>query len=87
MLPGFNHNVGHGGKTYHVQTEDLGTSNPVVVTHLFCGGTVIATARAGYHDSLGAPDVAAHVMSLMQDQHKQMLRRLVSGAYDEVDPR
>ncbi len=87
MLPGFNHNVRHGGKTYHVQTEDLGTSNPVVVTHLFCGGNVVAASRADYRDALGAPDVTARVRSLMQEQHKQMLRRLVSGAYDEVGTR
>ncbi len=86
MLPGFNHNVRHGGKTYHLQTEDLGSSTAAVVTHLFCGGNVVATARSEYRALLAEPDLPRRVRVLMEEQHKQVLRQLVGGAYDEGPP-
>lgn len=84
MVPGFNHNVSRHGKPYHVQTEDLGISNPSIVTHLFTGGAVVATARTSYADLLGARDLPGRVRELMVMQHKQVLRDLVNGAYDAL---
>jgi cation transport regulator ChaB len=83
MVPGFNHNVRRRGKAYHVQTEDLGLANPVLVTHLFSGGDVVATCRSSYADLAGAEDRDRRVRERMEEQHKQVLRNLVNGAYDE----
>jgi hypothetical protein len=85
MLAGFNHNVKHKGKLYHVQTEDSGVANPHVITHLFVGGNILASKRTSYADLVGAGDLAAVVRSIMEQQHKEMLRNLVNGVYDEVD--
>jgi len=82
MIPGFNHNVRRGGRTYHVQTEDLGVSNPVVVTHLFSGGSVMASRKTEYRDLLAEEDLPHRVRLLMQRQHQEMLRTLVEGAFD-----
>ena len=84
MLPGFNHNLRHLGKIYHVQTEDLGASNPVVVTQLFLVGNVLATLRTEYRDLLEQVDVPRRVRALMEEQHKAMMRKVASGAYEEV---
>ncbi|MFL5303468.1 MAG: hypothetical protein ACJ79R_24355 [Anaeromyxobacteraceae bacterium] len=85
MLAGFNHNVKHKGKLYHVQTEDSGVANPHVITHLFVGGNILASKRTSYADLVGAGDLAAVVRPIMEQQHKEMLRNLVNGVYDEVD--
>jgi hypothetical protein len=82
MLPGFNHSVKHHGTVYHVQTEDSGLQHPLVVTHLFLGGNVLATRRTSYAELAGRPDAEARVRKLMQEQHKDMLRQLVRGAFD-----
>jgi hypothetical protein len=82
MLPGFNHSVKHRGTVYHVQTEDSGVRNPLVSTHLFLGGNVLATRRTSYAELVGSPDAEARVRKLMQEQHKDMLRQLVRGAFD-----
>ena len=34
---GFNHNVQHRGRVYHVQTEDSGAEIAAIATHLFAG--------------------------------------------------
>src|SRR5690606_34821597 len=35
MIPGFNHNIKHKGRIFHIQTEDSGPKNPHIITHLF----------------------------------------------------
>jgi hypothetical protein len=85
MLAGFNHNVKHKGKLYHVQTEDSGVANPHVITHLFVGGNILASKRTSYKEHVAADDLAAVVRPIMEQQHKEMLRNLVNGVYDEVD--
>jgi hypothetical protein len=82
MIPGFNHNIVHRGNVYHVQTEDLGLQNPLVSTHLFLGGNVLATRRTSYAEIARHADADARIRKLMQDQHKEMLRQLIRGAFD-----
>jgi hypothetical protein len=85
MLLGFNHNIKHNGKIYHVQTEDSGVSNPHIITHLFVGGNIMATKKTSYADIVSAGNLHEIVKELMQEQHKAMLRNLVSGVYNGID--
>ncbi len=84
-VTGFNHNIKHKGKVYHVQTEDSGVNNPHIITHLFVGGNILASKKKGYADLLSLPNVPEVVRSMMEEQHKQMLRNLINGTYDNVD--
>lgn len=84
-VTGFNHNIKHKGKVYHVQTEDSGVSNPHIITHLFVGGNILATKKASYTDIIKSENLAELVRDMMEEQHKQMLRNLVNGSYDNVD--
>jgi hypothetical protein len=83
MVPGFNHNVKHRGKVYHVQTEDSGLTNPQIVTHLFAGGNILASKKIFYGDIAEAENLVAIVRELMEEQHKDVLRGLVRGVYDD----
>jgi hypothetical protein len=83
-VTGFNHNIKHRDKVYHVQTEDSGLSNPHIITHVFVGGNILATKKSGYGHLVGNAAVAQLVKDLMQEQHKAMLRNLVAGAYDNL---
>ena len=83
MLPGFNTNVRHGGVLFHVQTEDSGRAHPHVITHLYHGGTILASEKRSYADHLEAPDLARRVREVMDAQHHAMLGRLRGGDLDE----
>lgn len=88
MLTGFNTNVRYRGLGFHVQTEDGGRNRPRIVTHLFREGEILATLRTEYGDLLDekdpdSPEVEDAVRELMQEQHKEMLRRLTRGEFDE----
>jgi hypothetical protein len=82
---GFNHNITHAGRVFHVQTEDSGVNNPNITTHLFVGGNILASKKTSYAELVKAENLHELVRQLMEDQHKQMLRNLVSGVYDNLD--
>jgi hypothetical protein len=84
-LLGFNNNVRHRGRIFHIQTEDSGTRTPRIVTHLFAdGGRIIKTIRTDYSEHVDRPDMAAHVRGMMKDQHKAMFTSLRHGELDAL---
>ena len=83
-VTGFNHNIKHKGKVYHVQTEDSGRNNPHIITHLFVGGNILASKKTSYADILNAENLSEVVRELMEEQHKEMLRNLINGVYDNI---
>ena len=84
MLTGFNHNLKYKGKTYHVQTEDGGKDNPVIVTHTFIGGVILDSVRKSYADLVGQEGWQGALRDMMKAQHLEQIRRLFSGAFDAV---
>ncbi len=86
-LVGYNTNVRHRGKLYHIQTEDSGVKRPHVITQLFAdGGRILASEKTSYQEHLDADNLSAIVKSLMQEQHKRVFIALRDGAYDEDVP-
>lgn len=83
MVPGFNTDFKYRGETYHVQTEDNGVGNPVVVTLLYHKGAILASRRTPYRDLVGKPGFEQELMGLMKSQHKDLMRALLAGAYDK----
>jgi hypothetical protein len=83
-LLGYNTNVRHKGKLYHIQTEDSGVNHPHIITHLFAdGGRIIASKKTDYTQYLGSETLPAVVKKLMQEQHKAMFIGLRDCVYDE----
>jgi hypothetical protein len=83
-LLGYNTNVRHKGKLYHIQTEDSGVKHPHIITHLFAdGGRIIASKKTDYAQYLGSENLAEVVKKLMQEQHKAMFIALRDCVYDE----
>lgn len=85
MVPGFNHNIKHKGRVFHIQTEDSGSRNPHIITHLFVGGNILASKKTTYAEIVGQPEFENTVRSMMEEQHKQMLRNLINGVYDATE--
>lgn len=83
MVPGFNTDFKYRGETYHVQTEDNGIGNPVVVTLLYHKGAILASRRTPYQDLVGKPGFEQELMLMMKSQHKDLMRALLAGAYDK----
>jgi len=84
MLTGFNTDFKYKGIVYHVQTEDNGTANPVIVTLLYQGGAILASKKTSYGDILKFDRLESVVKDLMEAQHKQIIRDLISGKFGAV---
>jgi hypothetical protein len=83
MVPGFNTDFKYRGETYHVQTEDNGVGNPVVITLLYHKGAILASRRTPYHDLLAKPGFEHELQGLMKTQHKELMRSLLAGSFDK----
>jgi hypothetical protein len=84
-LLGYNNNVRHRGRIFHIQTEDSGVNSPRIMTHLFAdGGRIVRSTRTDYSEHLEQPDMAAIVKNMMKEQHKAMFVALRSGELDEL---
>src|SRR5258708_1848743 len=75
---GYNHNIQFHGHVFHVQTEDSGAQHARLFTHLFVGGTILASKREQYEPD--TPEDAVRL--LMQRLHKSMIRELKEGVHD-----
>ncbi len=84
-VSGFNHNITHRQRVFHVQTEDSGVNNPTIVTLLYVGGNILAQKKTSYAELVGAPNLVDLVRQRMEEQHKEMLRAVRAGVYDGAD--
>jgi hypothetical protein len=79
MLVGYNTNITYKGNIYHIQTEDSGANNPIIVTLLYSKGAIIASKKTSYTHIVDAPDYKERVKSLMKEQHRNMIKELLTG--------
>jgi hypothetical protein len=85
MLVGYNTNVPYKGNLYHVQTEDNGTKNPVIITLLYVKGTILASKKTSYAHLVSDAGCEKAVRELMKEQHKAMIKELVTGMHTGED--
>jgi hypothetical protein len=84
-LLGYNNNIRHKNRVFHIQTEDSGVRHPHIITHLFMdGGRILKSVKTSYADHLGVDKMADLVRKMMKDQHKGMLIALRDGQFDAV---
>ena len=83
MVLGFNHNVTYKGEVFHVQTEDSGVNNPHIITLLYKGGVILCSKKTSYADIVMMDNLESVVEELMKAQHKELMRRLKSGEFDD----
>ncbi|XXX74705.1 hypothetical protein WMF30_44350 [Sorangium sp. So ce134] len=82
-LLGFNNNVRHKGRLFHIQTEDSGIRHPHIITHLFAdGGRILKTTKTSYAEHVGQASLAETVRGMMKEQHKAMFIALRDGHFD-----
>src|SRR6266850_4950664 len=87
MVTGFNTDVQHGGKTYHVQTEDKGLQNPIIETLIYVGGEILAARRTSYADVLKKKANEKEIAERIETQHNRMILDIRDGKYDSKKSR
>lgn len=81
MLTGYNTNISYKKKVYHVQTEDSGRNNPVIVSLLYFQGAILASKKTSYAHLLNDADFKTKVREMMKEQHKALIKELLEGKH------
>jgi hypothetical protein len=82
VITGYNSDVRHGSRVFHVQTEDKGLGNPKIETLIYLGGEILDSFRGTYDDLLDEPDPDQVIQARMDEQHKSVIRDIKNGKYD-----
>jgi hypothetical protein len=82
VITGYNTDVKHNTRVFHIQTEDKGESSPYIESLVYVGGQILATRKTSYADVVknGRDDKA--IQELMEQQHRTMIAAIQRGRFD-----
>ena len=87
MITGYNTDVRHGNRVFHVQTEDKGLANPKIETLIYVGGEILDNYRSSYEDLLATTVISEPIIQeRMDEQHRAVIRDIKNGKYDLTPP-
>ena len=84
VITGYNTDVEHGGVVYHVQTEDKGIENPIVMSLVYAGGAILAARRSSYADLITTGFEEAALAERLRRQHRLICAAIHAGRIDEL---
>jgi hypothetical protein len=85
VITGFNTDVRHNNRVFHIQTEDKGEGNPFIESLVYVGGEILATRRTSYGEVLKEPRDDRAIQELMEQQHRTMIAAIQRGRFDGPD--
>ena len=84
VITGFNTDVKHADRVYHVQTEDRGVANPVVESLVYVGGEILLSKKSPYKDLITGDRVDEKALREMMDlQHRRVIEAIRRGRLDK----
>jgi hypothetical protein len=84
VITGFNTDVKHETKVFHVQTEDRGLANPVVESLVYVGGEILMSKKSPYRNLISGDHVDEKALREMMDlQHRRMIEAVRRGRLDK----
>src|SRR5450755_4028174 len=84
-LLGYNNNVRHKNRVFHIQTEDSGVKYGHIITHLFMdGGRILKSVKTSYAEYVDNDRMGEIVREMMKQQHKAMFIALRDGKFDPI---
>src|SRR5438876_6886607 len=87
VITGFNTDIKHNDKVYHIQTEDKGLQNPYIESLVYVGGEILASKKTSYAEQLKSGIDEKWIGGLMEQQHRTMIAAVKRGRFDgPADP-
>jgi len=83
VITGFNTDIKHNEKVYHVQTEDKGVANPYIESLVYVGGEILASKKTSYAEQLKTGVDDKWIGGLMEQQHRTMIAAIKRGRFDQ----
>ncbi|MFI5181853.1 MAG: hypothetical protein ACHQPI_10715, partial [Thermoanaerobaculia bacterium] len=87
MLTGFNTDIRHSERVYHVQTEDRGPANPIIESLVYVGGEILLSKKSPYTEHVHGDKVNEKAVREMMDiQHRRILEAIRRGRLQSKKP-
>jgi hypothetical protein len=83
VITGFNTDIKHNEKVYHIQTEDKGLQNPYIESLVYVGGEILASKKTSYAEQLKTGVDDKWIGGLMEQQHRTMIAAIKRGRFDQ----
>ena len=83
MITGFNTDIKHHDKVYHIQTEDKGLQNPYIESLVYVGGEILASKKTSYGEQIKSGVDEKWISGLMEQQHRTMIAAIKRGRFDQ----
>jgi len=83
VITGFNTDIKHNDKVYHIQTEDKGLQNPYIESLVYVGGEILASKKTSYAEKAKEGVDEKWIGSLMEQQHRTMIAAIKRGRFDQ----
>jgi hypothetical protein len=84
VITGFNTDIKHNSRIFHIQTEDKGLANPYIESLVYVGGEILASKKTSYADQLQSGIDEKAISRLMEQQHKTIIAAIKRGRFDNV---
>jgi hypothetical protein len=82
VITGFNTDIKHNEKVYHIQTEDKGLQNPYIESLVYVGGEILASKKTSYAEQARIGVDEKWIGNLMEQQHRTMIAAIKRGRFD-----
>jgi hypothetical protein len=82
LITGFNTDIKHNDKVYHIQTEDKGLQNPYIESLVYVGGEILASKKTSYAEQAKTGVDEKWIGGLMEQQHRTMIAAIKRGRFD-----
>jgi hypothetical protein len=83
LITGFNTDIKHNDKVYHIQTEDKGLQNPYIESLVYVGGEILASKKTSYAEQAKSGVDEKWIGGLMEQQHRTMIAAIKRGRFDQ----
>ncbi|HEU5250275.1 MAG TPA: hypothetical protein VFW15_09840 [Thermoanaerobaculia bacterium] len=85
MITGYNTDVKHRDRVFHIQTEDRGDQHPYVESFVYVGGEILGGKRTPYPEALRNGGDERAVRELMEQQHRTLIAAVREGSFEAPD--
>jgi hypothetical protein len=85
VITGYNTDVRHNNRVFHIQTEDRGETALEVESLVYVGGEILATKKTSYPESIRSGRDDRAVQEILEQQHRTMIAAIQRGRFDGPD--
>lgn len=81
-MRGLNTKIKYKGATFHIQTQDMGTSARYIESLIYKSGKLLTSRKTSYLPFLDSPNLKEKIIKMIEDQHSTILKEISSGKFD-----